>query len=79
MPNDTLTTEWTPERIRKLRKERGQTQAEFGAELFSESLTERNGRRQNVARLEMDSDTPSSRSPSSAVVRTLERMAEGEI
>ena len=65
-------TEWTGERIRNLRKSRGQTQSEFGLDIFK---TEPAPAQRRVSALEREVKAP----PSIAVIRTLERMKEGEI
>ena len=57
---------WTPDRIRALRKERGQTQTEFGLDLYACGESDAQVR---VSRLENGHWEPTQ-----AVIRTLERM-----
>jgi len=62
---------WYPERIKKLRHSRSQTQEEFGLELMD---TMPSYAQKRVSELERGIDTPTS-----AERRTLQRMDEGEI
>lgn len=61
-----------PETIQDLREERGQTQFEFGAEIYD--YDDRNSLEVEVYRLEKGK-----RSPGAAARRTLQRMLNGEI
>lgn len=65
------TKKWTPDRIRALRHERGQTQAEFGLDIYACSEADAQVR---VSRLETGHYDPTQ-----AVMRTLERMEAGQV
>lgn len=70
MSTDT-NAKWTPKRIRELRDQRGQTQTEFGLDLYSCGEADAQVR---VSRLENGHNEPSQ-----AAERTLERMEAGEV
>ena len=63
-------TDWTPDRINDLRNERGQTQTEFGLDLYA---TTEGTAQKLVSDLERGEIQPGG-----AVVRTLQRMERGE-
>lgn len=64
--------DFSPGRIKELRKERSQKQVEFGKEIYD--LEDEHMLQVYVSKLETGS-----RAPNSAVRRTLQRMEEGEI
>jgi len=67
----TRDTDWTPERIKALRKRRGQNQTEFGLDLYASGGAQAQVR---VSELEQGD-----RQPTLAMERTLDRMEEGAI
>jgi len=66
-----MTTDWSGDHIRELRHERGQSQTQFGLDLYA---TTEGTAQKLVSDLERDEIDPGK-----AVVRTLQRMEAGEI
>jgi len=64
-------TDWTPDRIKRLRAARGQTQAAFGLDLCD---VDEGSAQTIVSRLETGKVMPSA-----AMRRTFQRMEEGQI
>jgi DNA-binding transcriptional regulator YiaG len=69
--NTTESDDWTPDRIESLRKERGQSRAEFGLDIYDATES---GAYSMVHRMEHGE-----RSPGSAARKTLERMERGVV
>jgi len=67
----TRDTDWTPARIEALRQRRGQSQTEFGLELYAGDGAQAQVRVSELERGE--------RQPTLAIERTLDRMEEGAI
>lgn len=67
----TTDTDWTPTRINNLRSERGQSQAEFGLEIYDTTPEQ--------AQVRISEMENGRREPTQAIRRTLERMEAEEI